>query len=139
MEIPQIVRQYIDTCNPAQFNAFLMTFAADATYRDPGTPQPLSGPGIRGYFSALFAAFPDIAFETVAVDVVSDQMAVWRWIMRGTNTGSIAGIPATQRSVTLPGCEFIEIRDGQVQRVQGYFDQLTVMRQLGLIPAPPSA
>ena len=36
----------------------------------------------------------------------------------------------------LPGCEFIEVRQGLVQRVEGYFDRLSMLRQLGLVPVP---
>jgi len=134
MQIPQIVQAYIDACSPRTFDIFLSMFAPDATYSDPGTPQPLPPPGIKAYLGGLFAAFPDTVFETVAIYPISDNLFVWRWIMHGTNTGSFAGMPPTQKSITLPGCEFVTLANGKVQHVEGYFDQVTMLRQMGLMP-----
>jgi steroid delta-isomerase-like uncharacterized protein len=139
MEVPAIVRQYLDACKPATLDAYVATYAADGTYSDPGTPQPLSGGGIKAYMGGLFAAFPDTVFETLAVDVVSENLVAWRWVMHGTNTGSFAGMPATGRQVHLPGCEFIEVRNKKIQRVDGYFDRMTMLGHMGLLPPPPSA
>jgi hypothetical protein len=53
--------------------------------------------------------------------------------LRGTNTGSYREFPPTGCSVILPGCEFIEVWQGLVQRVEGYFDRLSMLQQLGII------
>jgi heme-degrading monooxygenase HmoA len=52
--------------------------------------------------------------------------------MRGTNRGSLRGLPPTGATVTLPGVDLIRARDGGVERVQGYFDRTTLMEQLGV-------
>ena len=135
MELPQIVRTYIDTFCRQDLDACLATFAPDGTCSDPATAQPLSGQAIKDYFGGLFAGFPDATCETVAVHAITEHLAVWRWIFHGTNTGSYRGLPPTGRSVILPGCEFIEVRASKVQRVEGYFDRLTLLQQLGLVPA----
>jgi steroid delta-isomerase-like uncharacterized protein len=139
VEFPHIVRTYMDACCRLDLDAFLATFAAEGTYSDPGTGQALSGRAITDYLGGLFAAFPDATFETVAVHAITEQLAVWRWVMHGTNTGSFAGLPPTGRRITLPGCEFIEVRAHLVQRVEGYFDRLTMLGQLGLAPRPGQA
>ncbi len=136
MELPQIVRTYIDTFNRQDLDACLATFAPDGTYSSPGTAQPLSGQAIKDHFGGFFAGFPDATFETVAVHAITEHLAVWRWVLRGTHTGSYRGLPPTGRSVILPGCEFIEVRAGKLQRVEGYFDRLSMLEQLGLIPVP---
>jgi predicted ester cyclase len=86
----------------------------------------------------VFAGFPDATFETVVVHAITADLAVWRWVVRGTNTGSNPGFPPTGRSVILPGCEFIEVRTGKVQRVEGYVDCLSMLEQLGLVSLPPA-
>jgi len=58
------------------------------------------------------------------------------WILRGRNTSSYRGLPVTGRPVTLPGCEFIEVRNHKLHRVDGYFDRLSILVQLGLAPVP---
>ena len=136
MEIPEVVSDYVDAFAHADADRCASAFAPDGTYADAGTGGPLSGQAIRDHFAAFFGGFPDAACETVSLDPVTGQLAVWRWILRGTNTGPYRGIPATGRSLTLPGCEFIEVRGAKLHRVDGYFDRLTILAQLGLAPDP---
>jgi predicted ester cyclase len=75
---------------------------------------------------------------TVALDAISDNVLVWRFIIRGTNTGSLRGLPPTGRRVEVPGCEFIEVYGDRIRRVQGYIDRLTMLNQLGLAPSSPT-
>ena len=138
MELPQIVSTYIDAFCRQDLDACLATFAPDGTYSDPATAQPLSGQALKDYFREFGAGFPDWTSETVTVHAITEDLAVWRWVIRGTNTGSIPGSPPTGRSLILPGCEFIEVREALVQRVEGYFDRLSILEQLGLVPRPPA-
>jgi len=139
MELPQIVKTYIDTFCRQDLDACLATFAPDGTYSDPGTAQPLSGQAIKDHFGGLFAGFPDATTETMALYAITEDLSVWRWVIHCTNTGSYRGLPPTGRSVILPGCEFIEVRASKVQRVEGYFDRLSMLQQLGLIPTSGQA
>lgn len=141
MEIPEVVTSYVDAFAHADVDACAGAFAPDGSYSDPGTAGPLSGQAIRDHFAAFFSGFPDATCETVSLDTVTEHLSVWRWILRGTNTGSYRGFPVTGRPLTLPGCEFIQVRDDKLHLVEGYFDRLTILGQLGLAPAPaaPSA
>ena len=140
MELPQIVHTYIDAFCRRDAEACLATFAPDGTYSDPATDyQPLAGPAIKDLFGGFFAGFPDAATETVALHAINPDLAVWRWIVRGTNTGSYRALPPTGRRVIVPGCEFIAVRAGKLQRVEGYFDRLGMLQQLGLVPTPGQA
>ncbi len=136
MELPQIVSTYIDTFSRHDLDAWLATFAPDRTCSDSGTPEPLTGQALIDHYDGLFAGFPDATIETVALHAITEDLAAWRWILRGTHTGSYRGFPPTGRSLILPGCEFIEVREGLVQRVEGYFDRLSMLQQLGVVPAP---
>src|SRR5438105_9821975 len=136
MAVPEIVGTYVDAFSRADLEAWLSTFAPSGTYSDPSSPQPVSGPALREVFAGLFSGFPDARCETVGLYAISEQLSVWRWIMRATNTEAFRSMPPTGRGITLPGCEFIEIANDKIQRVEGYFDRLTIMAQLGLLPSP---
>ncbi len=138
MELPQIITTYIDTFNRHDLDAWLATFAPDGTYNDPTTTQPLSGQALKDHFGGVLTRFPDVILETVALHAITADLVVWRWVLRGTNTGSSGGLPPTGRRLNLPGCDFIEVRQGLVQRVEGYFDRLSLREQLGLVPRPPA-
>jgi predicted ester cyclase len=52
--------------------------------------------------------------------------------VRGTHTGPLQDIAPTGRSVALPGCNVIELRDGLIYREADYFDTATMLKQLGV-------
>ena len=135
MESPQVIKTYVETWTTHDLTTCIGLFAPDGTYSDPTTPEPALPRNLKQQWAGFFAGFPDLKFETVGLDAISENLWVWRWIGHGTNTGSFMGKPPTGRKVTQPGCEFIAIRDGRIHSVVGYFDQLTMLAQLGLTPS----
>ncbi len=98
MEIPQVVRTYMETFTPDGLDAWIATFAADGTYSDPSIPKPVPAHGLKEHFVGFFSGFPDGTFELVGIDAISERVWLWRWIFHGTNTGPFRGIPPTGRS-----------------------------------------
>ena len=140
MEIPQIVGTYIDAFCRRDVDAWLATFAPDGTLSDPATDQqPFAGQALKDVVGGFFAGFPDAATETITAYAITADLVVWRWVIRGTHTGSYRSLTPTGRHLNLPGCEFLVVRDGLVQRVEGYFDRLNILQQLGVAPTPVQA
>jgi steroid delta-isomerase-like uncharacterized protein len=79
-------------------------------------------------------AFSDIAIEPQKLIAEDDLVTVY-WIARGTNTGIGNGLPATGKKVELGGITIWRIVDGKIKEEWSAFDQLSMMRQLGLLPA----
>ncbi|CAN5125698.1 hypothetical protein BH18ACT10_BH18ACT10_04100 [soil metagenome] len=131
MDAVDVAQGYFDAWNRRDADAIVATFAEGGTYSDPNVPEGLTGQAIADYAGGLFAAFPDLSFEIVSHAPAGDGTAA-QWMMRGTNTGSLRGAPPTGSAVALPGSDFIAVEDGKIRSVQGYFDQGTMMRQLGL-------
>src|ERR1700758_2556147 len=132
MELIDVVKKYFDAWNHHDPAAIITIFTESGTYNDPAVSQGLTGPATAEYAGALFAAFPDVSFDMVSTGLVSDQMVVVQWLMRGTNTGPLAGNPPTGRSIVLPGADFITVEGAKVRSVQGYWDYKTFWEQLGL-------
>ncbi len=126
-----IAKQYLDAWNAHDADAIVKTFATGATYCDPTTAE-LSGDAIGANAKRLWSAFPDLWFEIVSVAETGAGRVVAEWIMRGTNTEAFQGLPATGRSIALPGVDVIEIGAGRIKAVKGYFDTRAVSEQLGL-------
>jgi predicted ester cyclase len=59
-----------------------------------------------------------------------------RWTNAGTHTGEFAGIPPTGRPFTIGGIDIYRLRDGLLCEHWHQLDQLSMLGQLGLIPAP---
>lgn len=98
---------------------WMATFGPDGTYCDPTVMQPTSIRDLREHFLGIFAGLPDATTETTAIDPIPENLWVWRWVIHGTNSGPLNGEPPTGRAITIEGCEFIEVRDGQIHAVRG--------------------
>ena len=132
MEPIAIAQRYFDGWNRRDPAAVLDTIAPNGTYSDPGTGGPISGDAFIGYMKGLFSAFPDVSFEIASAGLAAPDLVAAQWVMRGTNTGSMYGLPPTGKSVELRGADFIRVTDAKVRSVDGYFDSSEVPKQLGL-------
>ncbi|TMF79864.1 MAG: ester cyclase [Chloroflexi bacterium] len=136
VRVHDVVRRYVGAAGARDVEACMQCFASDATFVDPGKSAQLDRGGIEKEFQGVFAAFPDATFETLALDPISNEVAAWRWTLRGTNTGQFAGGPPTGRAIELSGCEFIQVREGLIWHVTAYFDRLRLVAQLGFASDP---
>jgi steroid delta-isomerase-like uncharacterized protein len=66
------------------------------------------------------------------VALTDDGSVAAQWVMRGTNTASFMGLPATGREMSLPGADFITFAEEGIATVTGYFDSGKLPRDLGL-------
>ncbi len=79
-------------------------------------------------------AFSDVVVEPKKLIAEDDLVTVY-WIARGTNTGTGNGLPATGKKIELGGITIWRIVDGKIKEEWSAFDQLSMMRQLGLLPS----
>lgn len=94
--------------------------------------------GIRQYFGSLFAAIPDLTYEIRETIAEGDKVVVW-WRIRGTFTGGpFDGMRATGRQIEIEGLDYVRVEDGLISRNDSYWDDSSVARQLGLLPAKGS-
>ena len=87
----------------------------------------------EGFAVAFYAGFPDMRHEIVEV-LATESAAAVRFILHGTHTGSLFGIPATGRAVHVVTNVLLHITDGRVSRLQGVFDEAGMLRQIGMLP-----
>lgn len=99
------------------------------------------GAGIKGraalaaFYAAHFSAFPD--WHTTIEDVVAEgDKVVVRITSEGTNLGDYPGIPATGKTYTQKAIAIYHLSNGKI--VEGWLqtDMMSMMQQLGLMPAP---
>ena len=94
--------------------------------------------GIRQFYSALHAAFPDIHF-TIDDQVAEGDRVVTRWTAQATHQGEFQGIPPTGKRVRMTGIDIDRIVDGKTVECWPVADELGLLRQLGALPALESA
>lgn len=126
------VRAYLAGWNAHDAAAVAATFAPGGTYVDPTLQGPLPGEAVGMYVDGLVSAFPDLAFHIEGTWVAGDRVTV-QWRMCGTNTGLLPGAPQpTGGTVDLPGVDVITVGPDGITAVVGYFDQKTMVEQLGM-------
>jgi len=92
--------------------------------------------GLRNFVTMFRSAFPDLHF---AIDqaIVEGNTLASRNTMTGTHKGEFMGAPATGKSFTVPGVDFMRFgADGRVVEHWGYQDEMGFMQQLGLMQPP---
>lgn len=101
--------------------------------------QDIHGPaGMKRYVAALREAFPDLHM-TIDDQILDGDKVVTRWTARGTHTGPYQGIPPTGRHGTMTGIDIDRIVDGKAVECWTSADELGLLQQLGVIPAPAPA
>lgn len=91
-------------------------------------------PRIRQTAVPFLTAFPDW-HGTVDDIIVEGDAVVNRWTGHGTHLTDAMGIPATGKAVTLHGITIFRIAGDKVVEEWTQADQLSLMQQLGFIPA----
>jgi steroid delta-isomerase-like uncharacterized protein len=103
----------------------------------PGMPD--RGPAsTRQLVKMLHTAFPDLHF-TIEDLVAEGDTVAGRVSMSGTHLGLFQGIPPTGRSFQQTHMHFVRFRGGQAIEHWSVRDDLGMMQQLGIIPAPADA
>jgi steroid delta-isomerase-like uncharacterized protein len=108
-------------------------FAADVISHGPtGTSQGVAAQ--KQFISAYLAAFPDLHF-TIEAQMSEAEMSATRWTGHGTHQGPLAGIPPTGIQTTNSGITMSHWVNGKIVEIWSFFDNLSLMQQLGVIPA----
>ena len=131
MHIKDLNSAYFNAWNAHDCAAISATFAADGIYSSPSTGE-ISGKKPEIFAEHVWQAFPDLQFEVTSYAETSAIKLVAEWVMTGTNTGSLNGLPPTGKAIALKGVDLIEVVDDGIKLVTGYFDTKTVPTQLGL-------
>ncbi|HLF71805.1 MAG TPA: ester cyclase [Dehalococcoidia bacterium] len=89
----------------------------------------------RDFVSLFRSAITD--FRITANDVLIDgERAAIRFTLSGRHTGDQLGMPATGKPFSIEGIDIMRFENGKCVEHWGVSDQLGMMAQLGLVPAP---
>jgi steroid delta-isomerase-like uncharacterized protein len=134
-----IVREHMESENRHDFNTTIETFD-HPRYELIATGDVHDGEAeVRAYFEETRTAFPDQTNEPLAFHH-SDDAVIVEFLLRGTHLGPLRGLPPTGRSFECRMTAFFLFPEGG-DRIVGervYFDQATILRQLGVAHDPSS-
>jgi len=131
-----LVRRAVeDIWNGGNFAVVDGLVAGDIVIHGSTPDHDIHGPdGIRQFYGGLREAFPDISF-TIEDQVAEGDRVVTRWTARATHKGAFEGIPPTGKQVRLHGIDIDRIVNGKVVECWPVTDELSLLQQLGVVPA----
>ncbi len=125
--------------DPAWLDKSRAAFAADAEVIDVPSGAILRGPdGYKRFVLFFVENLPDSRVELTKVFATEDEVTL-ECAVRWNDTGSLhlpaGALQSMRRSGELRYCLVFEFRNGKIVSLHSYYDMLTQMEQLGLVPA----
>jgi steroid delta-isomerase-like uncharacterized protein len=132
-ENKRLVLSLYDALNDADVAAVGDLVTEDYLEND---PLPGQGTGREGAVDRFSMIANSLAPRFTVHDVVAEgDKVVVRWTNAGTHVGAFAGIPATGQTFTIGGIDIYRVTDGRLSEHWHQIDQLSMLGQLGLLPA----
>lgn len=137
------VHQLNAAVNAHDLNPIGDMYAEDAELVWPGLGPTKGRQAIVGFYATLFGAFPDVHVTIKRIIEEGNTVAV-EYTSEGTHSGPLplpdGEVPATHRRIRTDASS-IGSADGQglIKTQREYFDQVEILAQLGLMPAPAGA
>jgi steroid delta-isomerase-like uncharacterized protein len=132
-----LVREHMQSENVHDFDTTLGTFA-HPRYELIATGETYDGEAeVRRYFDESRTAFPDQRNELIALHHADDAVIV-EFDLLGTHLGPLRSLPPTGRAFRCRMTSFFIFEGERLVCERAYFDQSTILRQLGLARDPRS-
>jgi len=132
-----IVRRYIEqVLNEQRYDLIEEFLAENIELHGSGIPPGLEV--VKQWFVTIANAFPD-GYTTIEDMVAEAEKVVARTTFNGTHQDEIQGIPATGKTVNMPGIAIFRLDNGKIAEGWLVNDNLRMMQQLGFIPGPKAA
>ncbi|MGH3971733.1 MAG: ester cyclase [Pseudonocardiaceae bacterium] len=126
--------------NRRDWTALIENFAADAEYTDQARGVTVKSPQeLVDYLRVNWvAAFSDAAITEVGY-IDAGNHVIAQFTAAGTNDGAFGPMPRTGRRISTQFCEIMRFNAaGQIIRGSLYYDQVTILVQLGHMEVPPA-
>jgi ketosteroid isomerase-like protein len=130
-----------ETFNAHDLDGFAAVLADEVTFEAPGGLRGEGKAACVAFFGSWFGAFSDARVEVHHLHIAGD-VAVEEGTFTGTHDGVLRGptadVPPTGRPVSVDYLQVLRFRDGKHVSFNLMFDRLSMLEQLGLVPAPDS-
>lgn len=121
---------------PEMLDEFYAHVDADLVFTRPPFPPVVGLEANRRDDEAMAITFSNSSVHIEEI-ISSKDVAVLRYTWEGDHTGvsPSLGIPATGKHVKARGCMVYHLRDDKMVDIVDYFDLLSLLTQVGVIPA----
>lgn len=128
--VRRVIEEGVNEKNLAVFDELVSpSFVDQEAGSESGGPE-----GEKELLSSVTEAFPDWRWDIEDMLAVDDKV-ITRYVARGTHRGEFMGAAPTGREVAFTGINISRLAGGKIVESWGNSDQLSWMRQLGVVPA----
>ena len=132
-----VVREHMESENHHDFDTTIGTFG-HPRYELIATGDVYDGEqAVRSYFTESRRAFPDQRNELIALHHAEDTL-IAEFDLLGTHLGPLRSLPPTGRTFRCRMAAFFIFEGDRITCERVYFDQATILRQLGVAHDPSS-
>ena len=126
-DIAAMCERQLQAWNAHDAAAVAAFFAQDATLHDAGGETARGREAIEARTRMYLEAFPDLRLDIQSIEVDGNTCTM-EWKASGTNSGSLAGMPPTNKSVVIEGCDVGKVRDdGLVSSENDYWNEASMI------------
>jgi len=135
-ENKQVIRDFLeDVINQGRLERADALVKSEFIELDPLPGQRQGREGLKEVIGQIRSAFPDTHW-IVDEMVAEEDKVVTRFHWTGTHLGAFLGIPATGKQVKVNGVVIDRLEAGQMAESRILMNDLSLMQQLGVLPAP---
>ena len=93
---------------------------------------------LRAYFEELFASMPDFQYEVLDLFEAGNKIAT-HWRATGSFSGGpYQGMRPNGAKISVNGADLVQVENGLIKRLDSYWDDSAIARQLGVLPPKKS-
>jgi len=130
-----VIRLYAEANDAGRYDVLDEICAPEVCIHDPLTGDSTGVEAFKGLLAFFAQSFSDQKTDLRLFVAEGDYVALLH-THTGVNTGVFNGIPPTGRKIAVPGCDLIRLKDGKVAEFWRGDADLSLMMQIGAIPAP---
>ncbi len=134
--LAEAIGRYNDAWNAQDLGAIVAMHAPDMVFANHTAGESAQGEEVRAHIARIFAAWPDMRFETRRL-YVREGVVAQEWTATATHTQAMRRgnleAPPTGRAVSWDAVDVIPFENGLIKRKDVYSDSVSILRQLGLL------
>jgi steroid delta-isomerase-like uncharacterized protein len=134
MDHAATMRQFYEHVNAGDVEGFAALMSDDMVEHEETPGFPPTKEGVKQFFTAFLAAFPDLRMDVEDL-IASGDKAVARVNVTGTHQGEFMGIPPTGKPIDVQTIDIVRFGDDGIGVEHwGVTDTMAMMQQLGVVP-----
>ena len=127
------LRDYYTAWTEIEPEKVIAFFANEASFEDLAFEAKFEGlEAIRSFVDLTYSGVPDFRVVPKQI-VVNGSHAAASWVMSGTHSGDLPGMPATGRNFEVRASSIIQTQGDQILQIIDYWNPVSFQKAVGLL------